>query len=165
MAQPPAPLAAPIDAGSVYAVGDSVMIDIQPELSRDVARITVDGKVSRQFATGVQIISALRSAGRLPSVVVVGLGTNGMVTPSLLDAMMAAAQGAQRVVFCTVHVPRSWESSDNAVIRAGIARYPNTALADWHALSQGHPEWFAPDGFHVNATGARAMAALIASVI
>jgi lysophospholipase L1-like esterase len=141
------------------------MIDIQAELSHDIANITVNGKVSRQFATGVQIVSDLRSSGRLPSIIVVGLGTNGAVTSSLLDAMMAAAQGAQRVVFCTVHVPRSWESGDNAVIRAGVARYPNAALADWHALSQGHAEWFAPDGFHVNATGARAMAGLIASVI
>jgi hypothetical protein len=161
----PAPPPGPVNAGPVYAIGDSVMIDIQPALVRDVAGVTVDGKVSRQFATGVQIIAALRAAGRLPPVVVVELGTNGTVTPGLFDAMMAAAQGATTVVFCTVHVPRSWESGDNATIRAGVARYPNARLADWFGLSQGHPEWFAPDGYHLNPTGARALAALVAATL
>jgi lysophospholipase L1-like esterase len=154
-----------VDVGAVYAIGDSVMIDIQPALSRDIAGVTVNGKVSRQFATGVQIIASLRAAGRLPPTVIVELGTNGTVTAPRFDAMMAAAQGAERVVFCTVHVPRSWEAGDNAVIRAGVARYSNTRLADWAALSQGHPEWFAPDGYHLTVTGARALAALIASVV
>ncbi|HEY6377764.1 MAG TPA: hypothetical protein VI316_01140 [Candidatus Dormibacteraeota bacterium] len=161
----PAPPPGPVHAGPVYAIGDSVMIDIQPALIHDVAGVTVDGKVSRQFATGVQIIAALRAAGRLPAVVVVELGTNGTVTPGLFDAMMAAAEGATTVVFCTVHVPRSWESADNATIRAGVARYPNARLADWFGLSQGHPEWFHPDGYHLNPTGARALAALVAATL
>ena len=144
---------------------DSVTLDVKPYLQQDVASITVDGKVSRQWDTGVSIINGLRQSGSLPPTVVVDLGTNGTVTSSQFDAMMRAAAGATKVVFVTVKVPRSWESPNNAVLRAGVARYSNTTLADWHSLSQGHPEWFYSDGYHLTPSGSRALASLIASVV
>ena len=50
--------------------------------------------------------------------------------------MMQAAAGVTRVVFVNVDVPRPWEAADNAVLAAGVARYPGVAvLADWYALS------------------------------
>ena len=163
-AAPPAP-ATPVSVGRVYDVGDSVTLDVKPYLEQDVNGITVDGRVSRQWDTGVAIINSLRQSGHLPPTVVVDLGTNGTVTSPQFDAMMRAAAGASRVVFVSVRVPRSWEASDNSVIRAGVARYGNTALADWYSLSQGHPEWFYSDGYHLTPSGSRALASLIASVI
>jgi hypothetical protein len=155
----------PVNVGAVFAVGDSVTIDIAAALQRAVAGVTVDGKVGRQFSAGVDIVDQLRGAGRLAQTVVVALGTNGTVTPAEFDAMMHAAAGVQRVVFVTVHVPRTWENEVNSTLHAGVARYPDTALADWHALSAGHPEWFAPDGYHLTQPGAQALAQLIASVL
>ena len=163
-AQPPA-VALPVHVGSVFAVGDSVTLDIAAALQRDVPGTAVDGKVGRQFSAGIAIVDALRRAGRLPPIVVVALGTNGTVTSQEFDAMMQAASGASRVVFVTVRVPRSWQDEVNAVLRAGVSRYPNTALADWYALSAGHPAWFAPDGYHLTAPGASALAQLVASVV
>lgn len=160
-----APPVTHVSVGRVYDVGDSVTLDVKPYLQQYVAGITVDGRVSRQWDTGVSIINGLRQSGQLPPTVVVDLGTNGTVTTSQFDAMMHAAAGATRVVFVTVHVPRSWQGPDNAVIRAGVARYPNTALADWYSLSQGHPEWFYSDGYHLTPSGSRALASLIASVV
>jgi hypothetical protein len=150
-------------AGPVSAVGDSIMIDIQPYLETDIPGVTVDGVVSRQFETGVGVVQAERSAGTLGSVLVVELGTNGSVTPSDFDAMMQAAAGVQRVVFVNINVPRPWEAPDNAVLAAGVARYPGVAvLADWNAVSTPHPEWFTPDQVHLQPTGAQALAALVA---
>ena len=96
-------------AGSVTAVGDSIMIDMQPNLQADIPGIAVNGAVSRQFETGIGVVQADRAAGTLGSVLVVELGTNGTVTSSDIDAMMAAAAGVKRVVFVNVDVPRSWE--------------------------------------------------------
>ena len=150
-------------AGPVSAVGDSIMIDIQPYLETDIPGVTVDGVVSRQFETGIGVVQAERAAGTLGSVLVVELGTNGSVTPSDFDAMMQAAAGVQRVVFVNINVPRPWEAPDNAVLAAGVARYPGVAvLADWNALSTPHPEWFTPDQVHLQPTGAQALAALVA---
>jgi hypothetical protein len=141
------------------------MLDIQADLQADIRGVIVDGAVSRHWDAGVAIVNALRSSGRLPSVLIVDLGTNGSVGAEQFDAMMQAASGVNRVVFATVRVPRPWEEGDNATIRAGVSRYPNTVLADWYGISAGHPEWFAPDGYHVEGAGAQALAALIASVI
>jgi hypothetical protein len=150
-------------AGPVTAVGDSIMIDMQPYLQTDIPGVSVDGVVSRQFETGIGVVQADRAAGTLGSVLVVELGTNGTVTSSDFDAMMQAAAGVKRVVFVNVNVPRPWEAADNAVLAAGVARYPGVAvLADWNALSSPHPEWFTPDQVHLEPAGAQAMAALVA---
>ncbi|HVC67120.1 MAG TPA: hypothetical protein VND44_05955 [Acidimicrobiales bacterium] len=149
--------------GPVTAVGDSIMLDIQPELTADLPGVSVDGLVSRQFEAGIAVVQADRAAGTLGNVLVVELGTNGAITPSDVDAMMQAAQGVHRVVFVNVNVPRYWAAGDNAVLAAGVARYPGLAvLADWNALSSPHPEWFTADQVHLDPAGAAALAALIA---
>jgi hypothetical protein len=150
--------------GPYFAVGDSLMIDIQPYLEADLPGVDVDGMVSRQFEAGIAVVQAARAAGTLGNVLVVELGTNGTVTSSDIDAMMQAAAGVRRVVFVNVDVPRPWEEPDNAILAAGVARYPGVAvLADWYSLSSDHPEWFAPDQVHLQPAGAQAMAALIAA--
>jgi hypothetical protein len=149
--------------GPVTAIGDSIMLDIQPELSVDLPGVTVDGLVSRQFQAGVGVVRADRAAGTLGTVLVMELGTNGPISSADVDAMMQAAQGVARVVFVNVNVPRSWVAADNAALAAGVARYPGLAvLADWNALSTPHPEWFSTDQVHLNPAGASALAALIA---
>jgi hypothetical protein len=159
-----APMAAP--PGGVYAVGDSVLIDAQAVLTADVTGIQVDASVSRQWGQGETLVAAARARG-VSGDIVVFLGTNGPIATADFDAMMAAAKGARRVVFVTVHVPRDWQDPNNAVLVAGVGRYPGTAvLADWNALSSAHPEWFyAGDGTHmpIGGPGAQALAALIAS--
>ena len=159
---PPTTVAPLPVAGSVSTVGDSIMLDIQADLQTDIPGVRVDGLVSRQFETGIGIVQADRAAGTLGSVLVVELGTNGTVTDADFDAMMQAASGVKRVVFVNVDVPRPWEAPDNAVLAAGVARYPGVAvLADWYALSSGHPEWFTPDQVHLQPAGAQALASLI----
>jgi hypothetical protein len=155
--------APPPVSGPVTAVGDSIMIDMQPNLQADIPGINVDGQVSRQFETGIGVVQADRAAGGLGSVLVVELGTNGTVTSGDIDTMMQAAAGVKRVVFVNVDVPRSWETSDNATLAAGVARYPGVAvLADWYSMSSPHPEWFTSDQVHLQPAGAAALAGLIA---
>ena len=66
--------------GHVTAVGDSVMLDYQADPEADIPGVDVEAAVSRQRDTGEQILQELRSEGRLGSVVVVALGTNGPLT-------------------------------------------------------------------------------------
>jgi hypothetical protein len=159
---PTTPVTDPVP-GPVSAVGDSIMLDIQPYLEADLPGARIDGLVSRQFESGIAVVQADRAAGTLGNVLVVELGTNGTVTPTDFDGMMQAAAGVTRVVFVNINVPRPWEAPDNAVLAAGVARYPGVAvLADWNALSAGHPEWFTPDQVHLDPAGAQAMASLVA---
>jgi hypothetical protein len=158
------PPSAPAHLGlPVTAVGDSVMLDMRPDLTAQVPGISINAAVSRQWSTGVSILSALRASGQLRPEVIVGLGVNGQVTPAGFDAMMRAVAGARRVVFVTVRLPRSWQDDNNATLRDGVARYPGTAvLADWYTLSANQPSWFTPDGVHLQPAGAQAMTSLIA---
>jgi len=79
---------------------------------------------------------------------------------------MTVLAGASRVVFVNVHVDRTWQDPNNAVLAAGVSRYPNTVLADWSSLADQHPTWFYPTGTHLppESTGAQALAALVASM-
>ena len=161
---PLAPVAGPV-AGPVTAVGDSVLLDAQPELATDVPGIAIDGLVSRQFDAGIGVVQTDRAAGTLGKVLVVELGTNGPISPDEVDAMVQAASGVARVVFVNVCVPRPWAAPDNIVLADGVARHPGVAvLADWNTLATGHPEWFTSDQVHLNPAGAAALATLIASL-
>jgi hypothetical protein len=164
----PAPEPSPATAdppGGVTAIGDSVMLGASSALRAAIPSIEVDAVVSRQWDPGVATVQSDRGSGRLRPTLVVDLGTNGTVSAAQFDAMVRAATGTRRIVFVTVRVPRSWEASVNATLRAGVARQAGAVLADWYAASAGHPEWFGPDGYHLQPAGARALAALIAGAV
>lgn len=151
----------------VSAVGDSVMLGAAPDLRQDIPGLTdVDAVVSLQVEPAIGILQQLRAEGRLGQVVIVHLGNNGTFTPEEFDEIMQVLSGAQKVVFVNDEVPRPWEASNNAVISEGVARYPGKAvLVDWHAASEGHPEYFYGDGVHLTPEGAQVYSRLIAAKV
>jgi hypothetical protein len=161
--EPPPATANP--PGGATAVGDSVMLGAAPALRAAIPSIEVDAVVSRQWDRGVATVEDDRASGRLRPTLVVDLGTNGTVSAAQFDAMVRAATGARRIVVLTVRVPRVWEAQVNATLHAGVSRHPATVLVDWYAASAGHPEWFGPDGYHLQPAGARALAALVAGAV
>ena len=161
-APPPAAVAV-----SVTAVGDSVMLDYQDPLETDIPGVAVHAAVSEQWDQGEVALQQLKASGRLGSQVIVALGTNGPISSTDFNNMMAILSGVTRVVFVNVHVDQPWQDPNNAVIAAGVARYPNTVLADWASLAAQNPQWFGPDGTHlaINGPGADALAALITQAL
>jgi hypothetical protein len=153
--------------GRVTAVGDSVMLDYQDPLEAGIPGINVDAVVSRQWSDGEVFLQGLKAEGQLGADVIVGLGTNGPITDTDFDDMMAIIGGASRVVFVNVHVDRPWQDSNNAVIASGAARYHNAVVADWAALAAQNPQWFGADGTHlaIDGPGADALAALVTSTL
>ena len=145
------------------------MLDCQPDLQTDIPGINVQAEVSRQWGDGISLAQGLKAQGALGSIVIIDLGTNGPVTPEQFQQMMAVLTGASVVVFVTVHLPPSysWFQSVNDTLEQGVAKYRNARLADFNSLANRNPEWFGSDGVHmpIGGTGARAMAALIASKI
>jgi lysophospholipase L1-like esterase len=124
--------------------------------------VRVDATVSRQFGHAIDLARMLRDGGQLSDIVVVHMGTNGIITQGHMDAMMDILKDRKRVVFLNLKVPRRWEGPDNDVLRANVPRYSNAVLIDWNAVGNAHPEWFYEDGFHLRPDGARAYADLIA---
>jgi len=149
----------------VTAIGDSVMLDVEPVLQAEIPGIDVEAAVSRQWDAGVALAQQLKSEGTLGALVVVDLGTNGPVSAEQFKSMMDVLAGASRVVFVTVHLPSSfsWSASVNATLKQSVAQYPQAVLADFNRLADENPQWFGADGVHmpIGGSGAQAMAALI----
>ena len=165
---PPLPSPGPgFVPGRVTAVGDSVMIDYQGLLQQDVPGIAVTATVSRGWTAGETVVRQLKASGQLGAVVVVGLSTNGPVTTTQFDSMMSLLTGAARVVIVNTRVDRTWQTSNNAVISAGVERYPRAVLANWYVLAAENPGWLYTTQTHfpIDGTGAAALAAQVASKV
>lgn len=147
--------------GRVGAVGDSVMLSAAAALQGAVPGVQIDAEVSRQVDVALWVLQSWQAGGQLGDVAVVHIGNNGVFLPEQFDALMQALSGVPRVYVLTVKVPRPWEGPNNAVIVAGVARYPNTRLIDWHAASVQHPEYFWDDGIHLRPEGAAVYAELV----
>jgi hypothetical protein len=149
----------------VTAVGDSVMLDASAALIQKVSGIWIDASIGRLFPSGLADLTALQGAGRLGPEVVVHLGTNGILTSGQFDQLLKLLQGEHRVVVVNVSVPRPWEGPVNDVLAAGVTRWPNAVLADWHAVATAHPQIFWSDGVHLRPEGAQLYATLIAGAL
>jgi hypothetical protein len=143
------------------------MLDYQTALEEDVPGIDVDAAVSRQWGTGETILQQLKTAGQLGAVVVVGLSTNGPINTTDFNSMMSILSGASRIVFVNIYVDRPWQDPNNAVLAAGVRRYPNTVLANWFTLASQNPGWLYSTGTHlpINGPGAQALATLVADKV
>jgi peptidoglycan/LPS O-acetylase OafA/YrhL len=146
----------------VTAIGDSVMLGAKTALEQRLGSVVVNAQVSRQFGTAIDIIRLLKQANQLSEVVVVHMGTNGVITQGHMDAIMDLLKDRKRVVFLNLKVPRRWEQIDNDVLASNVPKYPNAVLIDWHTFGNAHPEFFYEDGIHLRPDGARAYADLIA---
>jgi hypothetical protein len=164
------PEEAPADTGAtvgpVSAIGDSVMLGAAGELEREVPNLTyIDAEVGLQAAAAIDVLRWRRASGQLGEVVVVDIGNNGVFTAEQFDEMMGVLDGARRVVFVNVNVPRAWERPNNEVLAEGVRRYPNAVLVDWYSASVEHPEYFVEDGIHLRFEGQRVYAGLIAEAL
>jgi hypothetical protein len=165
-AQEPNPAAAePPTLGSVDAIGDSVMLGAVTALQQTFGDIQVDAAEGRQVSVGIQRLQARRDEGVLGDTVIVHLGNNGTFTDQQFDALMAILGDVPRVAFVNDKVPRVWEGPNDAVIAAGVQRYPNTILVDWREASGSQPAFFWNDGIHLRPAGAQAYADLLNEVL
>lgn len=152
---------APVAVGYVLAIGDSVMLGAVNQLAQVLGTVEVDAAVSRQASAVIDILRA--RSGQLPNVVVIHIGNNGTFSEGQFDQIMQILGAVRRVVFVNLKVPRQWEAPNNAVIAAGVQRYANAVLVDWHGASSGRPELFWDDGIHLRPEGAAVYANLIAA--
>jgi hypothetical protein len=152
--------------GWIAAIGDSVMLGSKDELEKRIGPGTVDATVSRQFGDAPNLVSRLLARPVPPQVIVVHLGTNGPVQERHFEALMEIAAEVPLMVFINAHVPtRSWESTTNSELAAGVERYDNAVLVDWHTPTKGRSDLFAADNFHPKQPGRVIYAELVAEAV
>jgi hypothetical protein len=145
----------------VTGLGDSVLLEAKATLEQRLPDAAVDAVVGRQFKELLAEATLLRDTGHLGEEVILQMGNNGPVTGSQFDDIMGVLKGARRVVVVNVKVPRPWEGPNNETLAAGVARWPNSVLVDWHKQGAAHPELFADDGTHMGPTGVAIFVELI----
>ena len=70
-----------------------------------------------------------------------------------------------KVVIINAHVSRPWEGQVNDTFAAGVPKYKNAVLLDWHSYGGAHPEFFYDDGIHLRPEGAAAYANFVARAL
>lgn len=150
-----ATLTSPVLAASLpkgrFGVGDSIMLSAKPEL-RPLG-YGVNASVGRQFGAGVWVVRHKAQDGSLPKRVIVHLGTNGAIDPGDCDRLVGYVGPKRRVFLVTIKVPRSWEGPNNDTLHACANGHDKVHVIRWWSKSHDHPEWFADDGYHLNAGG------------
>jgi hypothetical protein len=143
-----------VSGKSVTAVGDSVMVAATPALDNALPGIYIDAQVGRQFSTGLDVISTLKSEGLLRSIVVVGLGTNGTVTSDEVSELYAEIGPTRRLVLVNTYEERSWEQEVNSTLSGAVTAHPSsTVLADWYGTIAHQTSLLWPDGIHPQPAG------------
>ena len=112
------------------------------------------------------VIELVTTAGRsLGPTVVVAVGYNdgeSEYAQNVENALAALREaGVERVLWTTLRAERQSYLNMNEMIRAAAARHPELTLVDWNLYSRSHPDWFQPDGLHLDFDGAQALATLL----
>ncbi len=158
----PAPAVAPaLSQQPITVVGDSVLLGAHTVISQLMPQAGVDAAISRQAGDIYARVLEHKAAGSLQGVVVIHLGTNGLIKQPELQALLQQLTDRTRVVIVNTRVPKVWQDESNNNIQVVAAQFPNVRVADWYAASAGHPEYFVADGVHLTKPGMQAYATVI----
>ncbi|QLL24051.1 acyltransferase [Actinobacteria bacterium IMCC25003] len=136
----------------LWVTGDSVILGIRSKLSESEPISVMNARIGRQAPELLSVILHDKAqAGDVP--VIFNLGNNNALTSEQTQAIFEAVKDQPRVIVVNTAVPRPWREGNNALIAEIAAQYSNVAIVDWNAISEGHPEYFAPDGVHLVPTG------------
>lgn len=139
----------------IWLTGDSVILGIRTRLSEIHPLLVVNARVGRAAPELLQEMTKdlEKAAG---TSVVMDLGNNDLLSESIVRAIFELAQASPRIVVVNTAVPRPYRDANNALLTQLAPEFSNVRIVDWNAISQGHPEYFAPDGVHLVPTGVSA---------
>lgn len=141
-------------------IGDSVMKGAEPYIKEIFINSNVDAKVSRQFTNLPEILNDLKSKNLLNNVVIVHLGSNGLMDKKSFEKSMKILEN-KKVYFVNTVVPKFWEKTVNNNLDEWSKEYSNTKVIDWYKRAKGKKEMFYKDAVHPNKTGAKIYAEFI----
>jgi peptidoglycan/LPS O-acetylase OafA/YrhL len=142
-------------AEMIWLTGDSVILGIRSAISEIHPLLVVNARVGRAAPELLQEMSRdLEKA--VGATVVLDLGNNDLLTEETVKAIFDLVKESPKVVVVNTAVPRPYRDANNEIVAELAAQYRNVRVVDWNAISEGHPEYFAPDGVHLVPTGVSA---------
>ncbi|MEY4291536.1 MAG: hypothetical protein RL130_1478 [Actinomycetota bacterium] len=139
----------------LWVTGDSVILGIRSVLEKNQPITLVNARIGRQAPELLDVV--LQDQPLVSqSPVIFNLGNNGLLSRADVEAIFEALKNQPQIIVVNTAVPRPWRDSNNQLIQEVAGRYPQASLIDWNAISEGHPEYFAPDGVHLVPAGVNA---------
>ena len=145
-------------------IGDSVMKMGEPYIKEIFKDANIDAKVSRQFTDLPKVLEALKDSKKLKNIVVIHLGTNGVINKESFETSMKLLDGKTIYLMNTV-VPKPWEKSVNKNLEEWSADYNNITIIDWYKYAKGEKKLFYKDATHPKPEGAKKYAEFILETI
>ncbi len=136
----------------IWLTGDSVILGIKQKLSERFPVALVNARVGRQADELLEVIAhdiAIAPDGPI----VLNLGNNNALQESQVRAIFETLKLSPKVIVINTAVPRPWRDANNELISRVASEYSAITVIDWSSLSEGHPEYFAPDGVHLVGRG------------
>jgi peptidoglycan/LPS O-acetylase OafA/YrhL len=139
----------------IWLTGDSVILGIRSAIAEIRPLLVVNARVGRAAPELLEEITRdfEKAAG---STVVMNLGNNDLLTEETVRAIFELLKESPKIVVVNTAVPRPYRDANNELIAELATQYSNVRVVDWNAISDGHPEYFAPDGVHLVPTGVSA---------
>ena len=141
-------------------IGDSVMKMGEPYIKEIFKDANIDAKVSRQFTDLPKVLESLKNSKKLKNIVVIHLGTNGVINKESFETSMKLLDGKTIYLMNTV-VPKPWEKSVNKNLEEWSADYNNITIIDWYKYAKGEKKLFYKDATHPKPEGAKKYAEFI----
>jgi hypothetical protein len=157
----PSPTLGKVTGRQVTAIGDSVMAAGAMALAAAMPGIYIDAKPDRQMPAGLAIVRRLAETGRLRPVVVIGLGTNYIVTTKQLNELMKVLGPDRKLVLINTYVPDAWSKQVNATEAAFIRQHPSVTPADWFDTIRNRMNVLWPDHIHPEIPGTYVYARMV----
>ena len=144
----------------IWLTGDSVILGIRAKLASHYTLALVNARVGRQIQelTDVVIQDLPHVAG---DTIVLDLGNNNRLTRGSVENLFALLKNQPHIVVVNTAVPRGWKDENNQIIASVAAEYSQVQIVDWASISANHPEFFGPDGVHLNDAGSSVYVAAI----
>jgi len=144
----------------IWLTGDSIILGARYKLEQKYPLALVNARVGRQIGELISAVTADRNQVT-NNTVVMDVGNNNRITRESLVQLLDLVKNQPHVILLNTSVPRGWKDANNALINEVIPLYPNVTLIDWANISNNHPEFFAPDGVHLNDNGSDVYVAAI----
>lgn len=142
-------------------IGDSLLVNIGSQIQSRIPNAVINGEVGRQMYEAVDLAKNKYQHFNNKDVnIILELGTNGDFSKEQLDEFIKVFDEAN-VYLVTTRVPRDWQNSVNKKMNAAEKEYENVTVINWYNASEGHVEYFEPDGIHLNHDGVESMVDLI----
>jgi hypothetical protein len=153
-----------IDAPGIWLTGDSVILGIRYALDQVAPIGLINARVGRQAGELITVLQHDKIHMR-NSPIVLDLGNNNRLTESEVATVFNEIKDQPQIIIVNTAVPRPWRDGNNALIAQYAQGNSAASVVDWRKISQGHPEYFGPDGVHLVPAGITAYVNAIRSLL